>query len=405
MDIFLTDKATDYTYNDLLCKINCSTSFFPILKMNNLYDYFCNLILALVSNQSLILLDFDMTPDEVGIAEENKANTVVTLPNKHFSSVDRLIEKVQQSSSEITVFTSGTTGQPKKVTHTLLNLIRSVRMSDKYQNQVWAFAYNPTHMAGLQVFFQAFMNKNTLINVFNATRSKVYDAIEHYQITHISATPTFYRLLLPAEKSFEHIQRITFGGEKSNDKLYASMKRMFPNAKINNIYASTEAGSLFSAEGEYFRIPESLSEKIKIEDEELLVHQSLLGHSDSFILSNDYYRTGDIIEWVDKTNRLFRFKNRKNELVNVGGYKVNPQEVEDIISQIPGIDQALVYGKPNSVLGNILYAEIKLKPDINLSEAEIRRYMSAKLQDYKIPRIVKFVESFSLTKTGKIKRP
>jgi len=404
MDIFLIDNEINYSYNDLLYKINCSTSYCPMLKTNNLFDYFCNLILALVSDQSLILSDSDMTSDEAGISEKDKANTSVALPDKHFSSIDQLIEKVQQSSSEITVFTSGTTGQPKKVIHTLLNLTRSVRISDKYQNQVWAFAYNPTHMAGLQVFFQAFMNKNTLINVFNATRSTVYDAIEHYQITHISATPTFYRLLLPAEKSFEHVQRITFGGEKSNDKLYASMKRMFPNAKINNIYASTEAGSLFAAEGEYFKIPESLSEKIKIEDEELLVHQSLLGHSDGFLLSNDYYRTGDLIEWVDKTKRLFRFKNRKNELINVGGYKVNPQEVEDIISQIPGIDQALVYGKPNSVLGNVLCAEIRLQPNINLSETEIRRYLSTKLQDYKIPRIVKFVESFSLTRTGKIKR-
>jgi len=404
MDIFLIDKALSYTYNDLLSKISSSTSYYPISKTDNLFDYFCNLILALVSDKPLILLDADLKPDEMDIVKGDTINTSVILNNKSFSSVDQLVEKVQHSSSEITIFTSGTTGQPKKVIHTISNLIRSVRMSDKYQNQIWAFAYNPTHMAGLQVFFQAFMNKNTLINVFNATRLDVYGAIETHQITHISATPTFYRLLLPVEKSFEHVQRITFGGEKSNSKLYDSIKQLFPNAKLNNIYASTEAGSLFAAKGEYFEIPESLSDKVKIEEDELLIHRSLLGYSDSFIFSNDYYKTGDLVEWIDKTKRLFRFKNRKNELINVGGYKINPQEIEDALLQIDGIEQTLVYGRPNSVLGNILCADIKLNPDINLSEVEIRQYLSIKLQDYKIPRRIKFVESFSLTRTGKIKR-
>ena len=404
MDVFLIDKTLVYTYNDLLHKINCSTSYCAMLKTNNLFDFFCNLTLALVSDKPLILIDSDLKPDETGILEEDKLHMETTLDRRHFSSFHELNEKMQLSSSEITIFTSGTTGQPKKVTHTISNLIRSVKISNKHQNQIWAFAYNPTHMAGLQVYFQAFMNKNTLINVFNATRSSVYDAIEQYQITHISATPTFYRLLLPVEKSYEHVQRITFGGEKSNNKLYDSMKQLFPNAKINNIYASTEAGSLFVAKGDCFEIPKSLSDKVIIEDEELLIHQSLLGNSDSFVFSNGYYKTGDLIEWVDKTNGLFRFKNRKNELINVGGYKVNPQEIEDIMLQIDGIEQVLVYGKPNSVLGNILCADIILKSSICLSELEVRHYLSIKLQDYKIPRIIKFVESLSLTRTGKMKR-
>jgi len=400
MDIFLIDKTVTYTYSELLHKINCSTSYDPMLKTNDLFDYFCNLVLALTSDKPLTLVDPDLKPKETVFSEEKK----ITVNNKQFLSVDQLIEKIQQSSSEITIFTSGTTGQPKKVTHPLSNLIRAVRMSTNHQNQTWAFAYNPTHMAGLQVFFQAFMNKNTLVNVFNATRSEVYSAIEQYLVTHISATPTFYRLLLPIELSFEHVRRITFGGEKSNDKLYDSMKLIFPNAKLNNIYASTEAGSLFVARGDCFEIPESLSDNVKIEEEELLIHQSLLGYSDSFALSNSYYKTGDLIEWVDETKRLFRFKSRKNELINVGGYKVNPREVEDIIQQIDGVEQALVYGKPNSVVGNILCADIKLESIGCLSELEIRQHLSAKLQDYKTPRIIKFVESLSLTRTGKIKR-
>ena len=70
-------------------------------------------------------------------------------------------------------------------------------------------------MAGLQVFFQAFENQNTLVNVFSLARNEVYSLIEKYSVTHISATPTFYRLLLPFEKEYSSVQRITFwGGEK-----------------------------------------------------------------------------------------------------------------------------------------------------------------------------------------------
>lgn len=109
-----------------------------------------------------------------------------------FSCMDEVVSAFQQSVSEITIFTSGTTGQPKKVVHSVSSLTRAVRLGKKYKGQVWAYAYNPTHMAGLQVFFQALENQNTLVNVFNKQRVEVYEKIFKYHITHISATPTFY---------------------------------------------------------------------------------------------------------------------------------------------------------------------------------------------------------------------
>ena len=111
-----------------------------------------------------------------------------------------------------------------------------------------------------------------------------------------------------------------------------------------------------------------------------------------------------MIEWVDESKGIFRFKSRKNELVNTGGYKVNPEEVEAVLLQLEGVQQAVVYGKPNSVLGNVLCAELKVLPGMELTELQIRRYLQGKLQDFKIPRRIKFVEQFLLTRTGKIKR-
>lgn len=404
MTTFLINGENVYDYGILLIDINNSTDYYPRYKSSNLYKYFLNLIVALAANKPLMLIDSDLNESEIDGLNVDNINLSVTLHKFNFSSMTEVIKSIQFSTSEITIFTSGTTGQPKKVVHTVATLTRNIKISSQYAEQIWGFAYNPTHMAGLQVFFQAFENMNTLVNVFNHNRLQIYNAINKYSITHISATPTFFRLLLPVEKSFNTISRVTLGGEKSDYKLQELVHQIFPKAKINNIYASTEAGSIFAAKGENFQIPKIISDKIKVEEEELLIHRSLLGKSDSFTFSNDFYHTGDLIEWIDKEEGLFRFKGRNNELINIGGYKVNPLEIETAILQIPEVLQVMVYGKANSILGNILCAEIKIEEMSNLTELAIRNYLSLNVQDFKIPRRINFVNSFSLTRTGKLKR-
>lgn len=405
MTKFLLDNKRTYGYADLLEQINKTSSYIPLFKTTSLFDFFVNLLRALVYNKPLILLDSDLSEHEVTDLGINQINVSEVVSGIYFDNFEDLRDAVLNSSSEITIFTSGTTGQPKKVVHSVTTLTRSVRIAEKYKDQIWLFAYNPTHMAGLQVFFQTFANMDFLINVFNKSRDYIFDIIKEYSVTHISATPTFYRLLLPPDCHFDSVQRITLGGEKSGDKLYEQIHILFPNAKINNIYASTEAGSLFAAKGEYFQIPVNILDKCKVDEQgELLIHKSLLGKSDSFTFDGDYYHTGDLIEWKDQEKGLFRFLSRKNELINVGGYKVNPNEIEDAISQIQGIEQVVVYGKANSVLGNILCAEVRKEENSQLTELDIRRYLTDKLQDFKIPRRIKFVDHFSLTRTGKLKR-
>lgn len=395
--IFLIDKNEFYSYEELLNEINNSTNYYPYLQTESLYDFWINFIKAIAAGKEITLIDSDIT--DLIQKEKSKKNVKISL---HFNCLSELINACFNPHSLITIFTSGTTGQPKKIDHNIKNLARSVRTGEKYVNQIWGFAYNPTHMAGIQVFLQAFANLNPLINIFNQPREGIYKVIEEYGITHISATPTFYRLLMPFEKEFTKVQRITFGGEKSDENLYENIRRIFPNAKINNIYASTEAGFLFVSKGENFIIPENIRDKIKIIDNELLVHYSLLGSSDNLKLDNEYYHTGDLIEWVNYEKGEFKFKSRKNELINIGGYKVNPNEVEEALEKMIEIKQAIVYGKKNSVLGNVLCADIVLNKPI--TEIDIRNYLSQILQDFKIPRRIRFIDEIELTRTGKIKR-
>lgn len=402
--VFLYDSGKQYGYDDLLRTLNESPMYYPYYKTSDVFSYFVNLIKAFSASHPLVLLDSDLNPAEIDGVDESKVNVSESIAPSSFQNMDDVVNAVQNSKSEITIFTSGTTGQPKKVVHSIATLTRSVRVGDRYKGQIWAYAYNPTHMAGLQVFFQAFENQNTLVNVFNQPREYVYQQIQEKGITNISATPTFYRLLLPFEKAYESVSRVTLGGEKSDQHLYDSIMKIFPNAKINNVYASTEAGSLFAAKGDCFQIPEVIKDKFKVVDDELLIHKSLLGSSDSFKFTDGYYHSGDLIEWVDEAQGLFRFKSRKNELINVGGYKVNPGEVEVAIQDIDGVRQAMVYGKANSILGNVLCADVVLETGFELTELDIKKVLGAQLQDFKVPRRIKFVEEISLTRTGKMKR-
>ena len=402
--IFLLDKGKTYSYDDLLGSLNDGTTYYPYYKTSDIYSFFVNLVKALASSKPLVLLDSDTNTNEIDGLDVSKVNMAESIPPLLCAGMDEVLAMVQNSKSKITIFTSGTTGQPKEVVHSISTLTRSVRVGEKYRNQTWAYAYNPTHMAGLQVFFQAFENLNTIVNVFNQPREYVYHQIQENAITHISATPTFYRLLLPYERAYENVVRVTLGGEKSDQHLYDSIKKIFPNARINNVYASTEAGTLFAAKGDCFQIPELTRDKYKVVDGELLIHKSLLGSSSSFKFTEDFYHSGDLIEWVDETAGLFRFKSRKNELINVGGYKVNPNEVETAIMDIEGVKQAMVYGRANSILGNVLCAEVVLEPGSEMQELDIKKHLNALLQDFKIPRKIKFVDEISLTRTGKKKR-
>jgi acyl-coenzyme A synthetase/AMP-(fatty) acid ligase len=396
--------TTKLTYDSLLERVNTKKDCIPIFKYTYLSDYIVNLVTCLINDVDIVLIDSDLSSHEVNLLDIKNVDKKRSVVNTIFDNIDTVLAKLVLSKSNITIFTSGTTGQPKSVLHTIDSFKRFVKRTKKHESNVWGFAYNPTHMAGLQVLFQAILNKNTIVNLFCNSREDIYIKISKYQITHISATPTFYRLLLPNTNEYYSIERLTFGGEKSTKALYDSMLKIFPNGKINNVYASTEAGSLFVSKGDIFKISPNIKEKVRIVENELLIHKSLIGNSDTFVIIDGFYCTGDLVEWVDDKFDQFKFVSRKNELINVGGYKVNPYEVEDIIRLISGVENVIVFGKDNSILGKILCCNIKLHKDVLILESDIRKYISERLQDFKVPRRIKFVESLNTTRTGKIKR-
>lgn len=412
--IFWIDRARniEISYLDFLKDLNEGDSGNIFIKDSNPYMVFFNMLKNFKNGQESVLLDCDFSRDELfnlGITDQIISNGEYSREESQINFLrfqDLLFHlKDNMKVIHLDMYTSGTTGRPKRVTHSLENLIRGVKEQRSYRKNTWGLAYNPTHFAGLQVFFQALFNGNTIVNVFGSDFERISWDIDILNITHISSTPTFFKMLLPHVKAPKKgVVNLTFGGERFDSRMENLVKDKFPNAAIRNVYASTEAGSLLVAEGEYFVIPDKYRALIKIYHRELLIHKNLLGDSNSLKLDGDWYKTGDIVDQHEEGR--FKFRNRKSEMINVGGYKVNPIEVEEVIKSINGVADAAVFGRRNSLMGQIVVANIIIESDQNKEDLKnrIRQVTSLELQDFKLPRVINFVESFILTRTGKIKK-
>jgi len=406
MDVFYAELNRDsVTYSQLLYDINCQREFNRYCKIDDYYSVFKNIIVSILLDEDIVLFDSDFSDDEIyKLGQNEKISFKPKTINISVTDVKQLMCKINSSKKwRINLFTSGTTGVPKKISHSFESITRNCFVEEKFKNDIWGFAYNPTHMAGIQVFFQALLNNNPIVRLFNYNPDDIRSFISDMRVTNISATPTFYRMLIEENIEINSIKKVTSGGEKLDNALYGKLMKMFPNATIRNVYASTEAGSvLTSSNGDLFKISEKYSKLVKIENGELLLHNDLLGSGAEDKIVGDWYHTGDIVEYVDESSVKFRFVSRKNEMINVGGYKVNPSEVEEFLLMIPGVKEARVFSKKSSVLGQIVIAEVVSVEGV--TEQSIRKFMVLKLQEFKIPRIIKFVSEIEKTRTGKIQR-
>lgn len=402
--MFYADLNQLCTYSSLISKINSTDKVISNLYRFTILEFYVNLLSGLAAGVDIVLLDNDFSSEEIemltGSKYDEKISPILSLK---IVDLDDLICRVRSSSSKLTMFTSGTTGVPKMIEHSVESLTRNIKSDNRFNENVWGLAYNPTHMAGIQVFFQALFNKNTLVNIFGLSKQDIFDSIEKFSISHISATPTFFRLLVPSVSVFRTVKQLTFGGEKSEKAFHLKVLKIFPEAKIRNVYASTEAGTLFASTGDGFMIPEGIKEMVKIENGELYIHRSLLGKSNSFHDDMVWYASGDMVEFLDEDKQIFRILSRRSEMINVGGYKINPNEVESAIRNIDGIKESRVYGIPNSVLGNVLCADV-VTLNKALSETDIKKFLTACLQSFKVPRKIFFKEEITISRTGKIER-
>ncbi|MCX8148575.1 ANL family adenylate-forming protein [Thermaurantimonas aggregans] len=413
MSLFYVDPLKDkrITWEELINDLNNKAEVEKYCYNTDFYEIFKIFIASLLNEGTLTVLDGELTTQEIkNLIGEKSGEEINEKEARKYSEIkdkEDLIERTRKTKGgQIVLFTSGTTGKPKAVKHTVENLSRAAIIKEHMQADVWGFAYHPTHIAGIQVLLQALYNGNTIVRLFGLSTNEIESVLTENRVTNISATPTFLRLFLSNGQQISTVRRITSGGEKMDPSLMERLEKKFPNAKFRNIYATTEFGTLFKSSTEGFQIEDELKEWVRVEEGELLVHRSLLGEFETSLLSGEWYKTGDIVEILHQNPFTIKIVGRKNEMVNVGGMKVNITEVEEVIRKVCDVNYVRVYAKQNSVTGNILCCELSLNSK-SKKESDIRSTLSKHLQEYKIPRIIKFIEAVDksdLTRTMKINR-
>ena len=412
-----------------------------LLQLPNSFELIIFLLAADAIRVSVSMISYDYTESEIeDIVRRFDYKVLIT--NKNFSKINEDIkiisskdvlsnnteEKVNlenifnkdEEETPIIVLTTGTTGVPKGAVYLWSQLINQVNISKKLINSKWLLAYNLNHFAGIQVFLTTLCNASTLIIATNWSGDYLVDLILSKKPEYISATPTFWRMILPLLKKkveiLKFVKQITMGGEAITSNILELSKQLFPNANITQIYAITEVGPVFSTKDgkigfpyEFITKPEKykLKSRLKIIEGELYVKSNvqMKGYykQKSTFTDDGWYPTGDLVK-IDNDRVLFL--GRKNETINVGGVKVHPIEVEEIILKVQGVKLVKVYGKKNPITGKIVAADIIIDDRFNPEEvkSEILNNCKKYLSRYKIPRIINIKNDIDISNFKIIRR-
>lgn len=392
---------------ELVAELNAATEYAPWFQPRNTAEALRGVALAIMHGHELVLFDSNFSAEEIGALGYSPAQLAERRPLGVGvqATVDSLARMARgESRARIGLFTSGSSGLPRMVWQSIANLARGVRVNGRHAEAVWALAYNPTHIAGLQVFLQALANRCPIVDAFELGRLDVRAALRRYDVTHVSATPSFFRLLFPVDEPLTLVKSVTLGGESSDEGLMQRLRSLFPAARFHNVYASTEAGTLLSAEGEVFAIRPELADRVRVVDGHIQVHRGLLGDF-AGQPSGEWYDSGDMVEVTSADPLRFRIVARERDWINVGGNKVNPREVEGVIEEHQAVARARVFSRENSVVGQLLCAEVVLRSGAAATELQVREHVGVRLQPFKVPRMVRFVAELAATRTGKLSRP
>ena len=319
--------------------------------------------------------------------------------------------------TEWVLLTSGTTGAPKMLRHTLASLTAPIKSG---QNQgtdiVWATFYDIRRYGGLQIFLRAVLGRGSL--VLSSTGEAVGDYLLRLGargVTHISGTPSHWRraLMSPAVRAMAP-RYVRLSGEIADQAILNALRVCYPQAGVGHAYASTEAGVGFEVNDGLEGFPANLigangEVEMKIEDGSLWIRsaRTASGYVDEegATLTHDegFVDTGDVVEL--RADRYY-FLGRKSGVINVGGLKIYPEEVEVVINRHPAVRMSLVRSRRSPITGSLVVADVVLKgePEATDVKREILALCNENLAAHKVPATIRFVPALNVAAAGKLAR-
>jgi acyl-CoA synthetase (AMP-forming)/AMP-acid ligase II len=384
--------------------------------------------------ERMLLCPPDVNPDHIGtLIDEAGIDAIVTDQPQRWADagVDSIVavrppepaaaKSRTERATQWLMLTSGTSGVPKIVSHSLDGLCGAI-LADGMSHgtaPVWATFYDIRRYGGLQIFLRAVVGGGSM--VLSEPGEPLPDHVARLTaqgVTHISGTPSHWRKLLMSGSVSQFSPRyVRLSGEIADQAVLDGLAQAFPNASIGHAYASTEAGVGFAVTDGREGFPASLigqdrnGVEMKVVDGTLRIRskrtaQAYIGKSAAALIDADgFVDTGDIVEL---RGDRYHFVGRRGGIINIGGLKVHPEEIEAVINRHQEVRMSRAKSRRSPITGSVVIADVVLAADGIGREKEIRdeilRDCRAQLASYKVPAVIRFVETLDVTPAGKLAR-
>ena len=309
---------------------------------------------------------------------------------------NKIKNDVSELNATITLFSSGTSGIPKMMVQNLKSIFESHEVP-KNQKQLRILLFLLfDHVGGLNTLISSIKKGMCLAITSSRNPEDICNFISEANINILPTTPTFLNMLLLSDafktEKCNSIKLITYGTEKMPPGTLKKINILLPNVKLLQTFGTSETGIVKtiskSSDSLFFKI---IDTDYKVVNNELLLKtktqiKNYEGiNSDSFT-QDGWFKTGDIVEVDD--DGFIKVISRKNNIINVGGLKVFPNEIEQLIFELDFVIDVTVYGEPNALVGNIICLKVIVERTIDalIAKKQIKLFCRTKLEKYKIPQ-------------------
>src|SRR6476661_1839946 len=326
-----------------------------------------------------------------------------------------------ERATEWLMLTSGTSGVPKIVGHTLEGLTGAIVAEGPARGPapVWATFYDIRRYGGLQIFLRAILSGGSM--VLSDPHEALADHVTRLNargVSHISGTPSHWRKLLMSGSAAQFAPGyVRLSGEIADQAVLDALKAAFPGSSVGHAYASTEAGVGFAVNDGLEGFPADYlgnrnGVEMKVVDGSLRIRSTRTAHAyvgrNAAALTDDdgFVDSGDIVEL--RGDRYY-FVGRRGGIINIGGLKVHPEEIEAVINRHGEVRMSRAKSRKSPITGGIVVADVILADGTDPARAkEIRDQIldqcRAQLASQKVPAVIRFVETLDVTPAGKLAR-
>ena len=305
-----------------------------------------------------------------------------------------LLKLKHQQRPGLILFSSGSTGKSKATVHDFVPLLEKFKVPRRFLRTIIFLLFD--HIGGINTLFYSLSNAGFFVSIEERSPDAVCEAIEKYKLQLLPTSPTFINLLLLSEAykryDLSSLTLVTYGTEVMTESTLTRFHQLFPNIRLLQTYGLSEVGILRSksksSDSLWVKVGgEGFQTRVVEGQLEIKAESAMLGYinAPSPFTEDGWLKTGDAVE-VD--GDYLRILGRKSEIINVGGEKVYPAEVESVLQLMEGVEDVAVSADSNPITGQIVKARVKLNTAESLSEfrKRMRLFCRDRLPSFKIPQ-------------------